>query len=636
MITCRVIGPVSLDLDGAPAPPELLWRKNLALLVYLARSPKRARTREHLTGLLWPEKEESAARHSLNEALRVLRRAVGDEAVEATAGQVRLAESAVWLDADELERHIADQAWDRAAAIVAGEFLEGFAVAGADAFEEWLAAERRHWKERSLVALLRLSEFVLARGLSGAALTAAMRAEALDPYSDLVARATLTALAVQGDSAAAVAHYERFAALLLRDLSIHPAEPTRVLAERIRGAKGPRPPLPGAGQPERRRAPLVGRGRELATLLSLWEACRSGPRATALVLEGDSGSGKTRLLEEFASRVRLGGGTVALIRAVEADLTEPGRGLLGLGRGGLLDAPGLPAASPEALAAFAASLPEWAERFRPVAGAAAASLPLTQAMLGALEAALEAGPLLLVVDDAQWVDPPSLLALIAALRDFPRAPLGLVFAALPEPRRAELDELRRRLGQDVPGAMLSIGPLDAAALRELAAWALPGYDAVALERVSRRVASDSAGLPILAVELLSAVAQGLDLQQGASAWPEPLHTLTQSLPGQLPDTVVAAVRIGFRRLSQGAQQVLSAAAVLDGRVTEALLARMTGQPAPALQAALDELEWQRWLEADGQGYGFVARLARRVIARDMLTPGQRARFLERAGVSSRA
>jgi len=43
-------------------------------LMYLARSPRRARTREHLTGLLWPEKEERAARHSLNEALRLLRR----------------------------------------------------------------------------------------------------------------------------------------------------------------------------------------------------------------------------------------------------------------------------------------------------------------------------------------------------------------------------------------------------------------------------------------------------------------------------------------------------------------------------------------------------------------------------------
>jgi len=632
MITCRVLGPVSLDVDGAPAPPELLWRKHLALLVYLARSPKRARTREHLTGLLWPEKDESAARHSLNEALRVLRRAAGDAALEATAGQIRLAEAAVHLDADALDRWIAGRAWAEAAAIVAGEFLEGFAITGAETFDAWLAAERLHWRARSVVALLGLSEAALGQGHASEALAAARRAEALDPHSDLVARAAMTAHAVLGDVAAASEHYERFAARLASDVGSLPAEPTRVLHQRIRAARGPRAPQPTPDTQERRRAPLVGRGRELAQLLDLWERCRSGTGATAIVVTGDSGSGKTRLLEEFAGRVRLGVGSVALVRAVEGDLLEPGRGLLGIARGGLLAAPGLPAASSEALAAFTASLPDWAEQFRS-AHAADPPLSLSQAMLAVLEAALESGPLLLVVDDAQWFDRTSLLALLAALRDFPRAPLCLLFATLPEPPREELDELRRRLGHDVPGATLMVGPLDALALKQLAAWALPAYEAVALERVSRRVASDSAGLPILAVELLSAVAQGLDLHQGTAAWPEPYRTLTQSLPGELPDTVIAAVRIGFRRLSQNAQQALAAAAVLPARVTESLLARATGLEASALQAALDELEWQRWLEVDGQGYGFVARLARQVVARDMLTPGQRARYRERAGVT---
>src|SRR5256885_9171780 len=39
-------------------PAKLLWKKNLALLMYLARSPKGVRTREHLTGLLWGDKPE--------------------------------------------------------------------------------------------------------------------------------------------------------------------------------------------------------------------------------------------------------------------------------------------------------------------------------------------------------------------------------------------------------------------------------------------------------------------------------------------------------------------------------------------------------------------------------------------------
>jgi DNA-binding SARP family transcriptional activator len=632
VITCRVLGPVSLEVDGAPAPPELLWRKHLALLVYLARSPKRARTREHLTGLLWPDKEESAARHSLNEALRVLRRTAGDAAVDAGAGQVALRSGAVRLDAEALDRWIAEGAWDAAAAIVAGEFLEGFAVPGAEAFEAWLGAERLHWRSRSLAALLGQSEAALARGDADAALRAARQAESLDPHAEPAARAIMTALAVQGDGAAALAHCERFSATLAREVGGAPAEATRSLAERIRRARGPRATAPAHLPAERRRAPLVGRGAELARMLALWEACRAGGGATVIILEGDSGSGKSRLLEEFVGRARLGGSAVALMRAVEADLLEPLAGVLGLARGGLLDAPGLPAASPAALAAFAALLPDWAERFRGSRDAAAAA-SLSHALPAVLEAALDSGPLLLVLDDAQWVDRDSLLALSAVLRDAVRAPLGLLFVTLPEPPREELDALRRRLGHELPGATLSLGPLDAAALKQLAAWALPSYDPVALERVSRRVASDSAGLPLLAVELLSAVAGGLDLQQGAAAWPEPFRTLTQSLPGDLPDTVIAAVRVGFRRLTQEAQQVLAAASLLPDRVSEPRLARMTGLDAAAVAAALAELEWQRWLEAAGQGYGFVARLVRQVVARDMLTPGQRARLRERAGLT---
>jgi hypothetical protein len=96
--------------------------------------------------------------------------------------------------------------------------------------------------------------------------------------------------------------------------------------------------------------------------------------------------------------------------------------------------------------------------------------------------------------------------------------------------------------------------------------------------------------------------------------------------------VVAAIRIGFRRLGADARQVLSAAAVLGGRSTEAELTRATALAPGRVESALDELEWQRWLEMDGQGYGFVASLARQVVVRDMMTPGQQARVRERAGL----
>src|ERR671922_2828275 len=90
VVLCHVLGPARVTVGDAAAPPELLWRKHLALLVYLARSPRRGRTREHLTGMLWGDRSEAAARHSLSEALRVIRRHAGQASVELSVGQIRL------------------------------------------------------------------------------------------------------------------------------------------------------------------------------------------------------------------------------------------------------------------------------------------------------------------------------------------------------------------------------------------------------------------------------------------------------------------------------------------------------------------------------------------------------------------
>ena len=58
MIHCQTLGPVAVSVHGQAAPPELLWRKHLALVVVLARAPRRTRSREQLTGLLWAEKAD--------------------------------------------------------------------------------------------------------------------------------------------------------------------------------------------------------------------------------------------------------------------------------------------------------------------------------------------------------------------------------------------------------------------------------------------------------------------------------------------------------------------------------------------------------------------------------------------------
>jgi len=131
------------------------------------------------------------------------------------------------------------------------------------------------------------------------------------------------------------------------------------------------------------------------------------------------------------------------------------------------------------------------------------------------------------------------------------------------------------------------------------------------------------------VELLRAVALGMDLNATTGAWPEPFRTLDQTLPGDLPAAVVAAVRVGYGQLERKARRVLAVASLLPDRFTIDTLATAADSSSKEVTDAVDLLEWQRWLVSEPRGYGFAARLVRAIIAREMLTSGQRRRILER-------
>jgi DNA-binding SARP family transcriptional activator len=635
MILCRTLGPVELSVDGGPAPPELLWRKHLALLVYLARSPRRGRSREHLIGLLWGDRGEAAARHSLSEALRVIRHHAGEGSVEVKVGQIRLQPESVRLDVERLEELAAAGEWTAAAELVSGEFLEGFALAEASEFEDWLAAERESWGRRGVEVLVSCADAHAQVGKVEEACEFAARALGLQPASELALRCAVRCRSLAGDRTGALALFDRFQARMSAEVGVEPSEETRALVARVRRERALQvdaqrlhaEDLP-IGRP-----PLEGRGQELQQLLDTAAGAVRTRRAALLVLEGGAGIGKTRLLDELLSRFRLDGISVAAARAVEADRVDPWSGTLALARGGLLEAPGVAAAPSAALAAFADALPEWAERFRGV-GSLAAAFPFGRALAETLRAALEEQPIAIAVDDAQWLDPDSALSLGSLLRDLAATPLIVILGIAPYPPRPELDELRVKIGSELGGQTIRLRVLDRAGLRHLAQRMLPGYDSVAIERVVRRVATDSAGLPLLAVELLRAVALGLDLGTIQGAWPEPFRTLDQSLPGNLPDAVVAAIRIGVRQLSPTAQRVLTATAILGELVPPDLLERVLSLPSADVARALDELEWHRWLVAEPRGYSFVARIVRQVVEQDTVTPGQRRRVLEAAGRAS--
>src|SRR6266571_667331 len=327
-LSLLVLGPARVTVGGAeaPPPPELLWRKHLALLVYLARSPRKSRTREHLVGLLWSDRDEKQARHSLSEALRVLRRVLGDAGVQADVDQVRLAADGVTLDCDRFAALAARGEWDSAAALVEGEFLEGLALPGANEFENWLGAERALWRAQALAA-----------------------------------RTAMRALALAGDRAAALRVAEALARALRDALDVAPSPETARLVERIREARVGRRVL-AAPQAARPRPPLLGRAAELAALAAAWERAKAG-QGQVVLLEGEQGEGKTRMIEELAGRARLDDATVAAARTVPADREWEWSAVAGLLAAGLTDAPGLASAPSAALASLGALDPDLGARF---------------------------------------------------------------------------------------------------------------------------------------------------------------------------------------------------------------------------------------------------------------------------------
>jgi DNA-binding SARP family transcriptional activator len=610
MIQLHCLGPVRLSVNGADPPPALLWRKNLALLVYLACSPK-GRSREHLIGLLWSDKDDAKARHSLNEALRVLRRTLG-EALETDGAMVRIKDGAIETDLG-------------AAAGQSAVFLEDITIPDAPEFERWVAVERERRHLTSLTSLTDEAAQALNAGAVVRARELAERALAVDPHDEPAARALMRAHALAGARTRALAAFASLGDVLRRDLDLAPDKDTVALAELIKAGRvvGGR----ATGEPSAEPLPLFGAGPSLlARLLELWAVARRGT-SHLIVLRGDPGTGKTRLLADLAARARLDGAVVASARALEGEPAESlWRALLRNG----LEVPELGGVAPSALAGLAILDPDLATRFP--AARNSTGLPPSDAVLSAVLAIADQKPVLLLLDDAHVALPRALASLAALAERARRAPIAVVLAATATPHPA-LDEVQARLGRDLSGATLATAPLAIADVTALVHTVFPSYEAEAAGRLARRVLADSTGNPFLAVELVTAVHAGLVLDDAPpGAWPEAHRTLDQTLPSDLPPSISAALRVRYSTLSAAAQSALAAVAVLGDAAPVATLARAAELHRPDLEAALDELEWQRWLVGDSEGYHFVTRLAREVILAEMVTGGQRRRMRERAGV----
>ncbi len=504
--------------------------------------------------------------------------------------------------------------------------MEGFGLSDAPTFEDWLTGERQKLRSLSLTRLMTDAAEAVSAGDLVVARRLAQRALGIEPLHEPAVRVLMRAHALEGSRTLAIKSYDRLAELLRRDLSLEPAEETQALAQRIRTERIVRgaPAVEGAPHDV---VPLVGPGRvALSQCLDVWGEAQRG-KPGVVVLRGEPGTGKTRLGDEMAARARLDGAVVAQARLLENDSEE--NIWSALLRGGLT-VPELGGAAPQVLAALGRLVPDILVRFPAATQADPADVvePFRQAVF----AIAEVRPVLIVLDDVHRADSILVESCSAMAQRAEGAHLCVLFTATIGPAAQGVDALNQRIGRDVAGQLVSTAPFGDSDVAELVAWAFPEYNGDEVDRLTRRVMVETAGIPFLSVEFVRAVRAGLEVKEEEvpAAWPDKFRTLDQTIPGALPETVAAALRLRFRGLTKDAQGMLTAVAVIGGREPAEVLAKAADLPVKRAERALDELEWQRWLAGDAHGYAFVTKLAGNIVLADMVTAGQKRRILKRA------
>jgi len=623
-------GPPSARLAGRETPRELRWHKHVALLVYLALSPTRSRSRDHLLGLLWAEQPERGARKALNTAINRLRVALGDERLRSESDTLALSDEGLDVDALRFLSN-AETAPEAALPLLRGDFLEGFHLEDAPEFEDWMTRERERYRALAAATLVAAGEQRLATDF-GAAADLARRALTMAPRSEPAVRLLMRAAALGGDSATAVGAYQTFAQRLKSEVDEQPGRALSALAERIRTQTW-RP----AGSTTTLLTPLVGREQLHRSVLEfIAQGSTAGAGARALIIVGPPGMGRSRLLAECAGRMALEGAQLLQIRPVKNDHDARWSALRLLIRAGVGTLPGLVAARADALSVLAGLAPELADRFAPREVRDVADM--ATALTSAFGAAAEEQPLAIAIDDAHWADGMSLAALGSALGQLKGSPVTLLLTVVQgiDDAPPELVQLESEVGREIPGLVVRLGTLQQEDVAKLVAALAPWCrDDMERERLTRRLTHETGGSPFLAVTLLGALARPSNFQKDMVAWPPPGGTIDAPLPFSVPAIARHAVAVRIGELSPTEVRVLSVASLCGEGLDLELIAQVADLPRAKVEQALPACERRYLILFDGRRYTFAASLIAEVIRAECMTKGER-RTLERRAIDALA
>ncbi|TKK86540.1 transcriptional regulator [Herbidospora galbida] len=589
----RILGPLRLWRDGVELDAGPRQQAQLLALL-LARAGRPVSTRE-LIDLIWGDDAPASALNIIQKYVGALRRLLepavparaaghylhrrGDAYVfEAGPGTLDLLEFRHHLDAarSALAGQASDAALDHyvtALGLWHGNAGDGLSLEPAAAPVLTALDDEFH------AACVAAADLAVAAHRPERVIRAVRLAASMAPFHEPVHAALVTALGAAGRQAEALTAFHDVRDRLAEELGIDPGPALRAAHLRVL-TQTPEPPDRGGAGP-RRPAGLVGRGAELAVLRQAVEAALTGGIGLAVV-EGEPGAGKTRLLEEAAALAGRRGALVVRASCLEGDGT-PSMWPWEQALAGVIDALPAPAREKWRAGELGRLLESGGDRTGPPVAGSRAQFRLFEQAVGVIGQAAAERPVLLVMDDLQWIDPASLqmfghvvgrlpggAAIVCALRDRAPTPGSDLSRALAAASRLP-GHHRIRLGP--------LGLTDVAELVRRETGHRPGAE------VARDILARTEGNPFFVRELSRLLSDRGALGDAAAR------------PG-VPATVRDVVRDRMAGLDDDARDLVHLAAVIGRDVDLGLLARAAGTGVADCLERLEPLRALGLLEAE--------------------------------------
>jgi DNA-binding SARP family transcriptional activator len=297
----RLLGGVQFFKDEVPII-GFASAKAQALLCYLAVT-ERAHTRETLATLFWGDLPEESAKNNLRRTLSNLTKLLGEHLTVTRQTIAFNRESAYALDVVVFQSEMATlhaqlnekehiQTLQRALALYQGDFLAGFHVSDALAFEEWQSLERERLRQMALRGFHSLAAYFGTRGQFAQAIEYTTKLLQIEPWREEAHRQLIELYMHSGQRSAALAQYETCQKLLREHMGVAPSAEISALYEQLKAT----PPTPPHNLPIATSS-FVGRAEELAEVKRLLTMTR------LLTLTGPGGAGKTRLALQVAGEL---------------------------------------------------------------------------------------------------------------------------------------------------------------------------------------------------------------------------------------------------------------------------------------------------------------------------------------------